>query len=155
MIVRGYVKRKQCVIDACHAKLEYQRRKTAHRAMRMHRRCRTDGCTFDEMLALTNPLEVDDVVGQFAEERQLSSMKRKELLAIAAKTLPWFATLSVTAAKVTALVSSMAAAASAATMAAPILVCDPAFVAEVPGSDGKLLKIGHFDEVDGVMHVEI
>ncbi|MEM6469088.1 MAG: hypothetical protein AAF802_05920 [Planctomycetota bacterium] len=150
-IAQAYVKRKQCVLDAYHSKLEFQRRKTARRAMRLHQRCRTDGCTFDEMLSLTNPLKVDDVVEQFAEERQLSSIKRKQLLAIAAKSLPWFATLSITAAKLTAFVSSVSAAAAVA----PILVCDPAFVAEVPGSNGQLLKIGHFDEVDGVMHVEI
>jgi len=32
---------------------------------------------------------------------------------------------------------------------------DPAFVAEMPRAKGKLMKIGHFDEVDGLMHVEI
>ncbi|WP_186775666.1 hypothetical protein [Rubripirellula tenax] len=30
-----------------------------------------------------------------------------------------------------------------------------AFVAEMPGSDGVVLKIGHFDEVAGVTRVEI
>jgi hypothetical protein len=39
--------------------------------------------------------------------------------------------------------------------APPIIVCDPAFVAEMPGSGGAVLKIGHFDEVAGVTHVEI
>jgi hypothetical protein len=37
----------------------------------------------------------------------------------------------------------------------PIVACDPAFVAELPGSNGVVLKIGHFDEVGGVNHVEI
>ena len=37
----------------------------------------------------------------------------------------------------------------------PVVVCDPAFVAEMPGARGVLLKIGHFDEVGGVTHVEI
>jgi hypothetical protein len=41
------------------------------------------------------------------------------------------------------------------TVAPPIMLCDPAFVAEMPGSKGVLLKIGHFDEVNGVTHVEI
>ena len=42
------------------------------------------------------------------------------------------------------------------TVAAPsVAACDPAFVAELPGSNGVVLKIGHFDEVDGVTHVEI
>jgi hypothetical protein len=35
------------------------------------------------------------------------------------------------------------------------MVCDPAFVAELPEKPGVLLKIGHFDEVGGVTHVEI
>jgi hypothetical protein len=37
----------------------------------------------------------------------------------------------------------------------PLMVCDPAFVAEMPGSNGVVLKIGHFDEVRGVTHIEI
>jgi hypothetical protein len=37
----------------------------------------------------------------------------------------------------------------------PIVACDPAFVAELPGAGGVVLKIGHFDEVAGVTHVEI
>jgi hypothetical protein len=37
----------------------------------------------------------------------------------------------------------------------PIVVRDPSFVAEMPGSRGVVVKIGHFDEVDGVTHVEI
>jgi len=30
-----------------------------------------------------------------------------------------------------------------------------AFVAEMPGSNGMVLRIGHFDEVGGVTHIEI
>ncbi|MBM4002792.1 MAG: hypothetical protein FJ295_05810 [Planctomycetes bacterium] len=37
----------------------------------------------------------------------------------------------------------------------PVVFCDPAFVAEMPGSNGVVLKVGHFDEVRGVTHVEI
>jgi hypothetical protein len=37
----------------------------------------------------------------------------------------------------------------------PLIVVDPAFVAEMPGSNGVILKIGHFDEVGGITHVEI
>ena len=59
--------------------------------------------------------------------------------------LPWFATLSLAAAKLAVYVST----------GVSVAVCDPAFVAEMPGSNGRLLKIGHFDEVGGVMHVEI
>ena len=36
------------------------------------------------------------------------------------------------------------------TVAPPLVVCDPAFVAEMPDNPGVLLKIGHFDEVGGV-----
>ena len=35
------------------------------------------------------------------------------------------------------------------------MVVDPVFVADMPGRPGVLLKIGHFDEVAGVTHVEI
>ncbi len=41
------------------------------------------------------------------------------------------------------------------TAASSVMVCDPAFVAEMPGSPGVLLTIGHFDEVGGVTHIEI
>ncbi len=47
------------------------------------------------------------------------------------------------------------AAAITITVAPPMLVCDPAFVAEIPGSGGVVLKIGHFDEISGVTHIEI
>jgi len=67
---------------------------------------------------------------------------------IAAGTVPWFVALSLT-------VSFMSSLASASiVLAPPVVVCDPAFVAEMPGSGGVVLKIGHFDEVGGVTHVE-
>ena len=37
----------------------------------------------------------------------------------------------------------------------PLVVCDPAFVAEMPGTRGVVLKIGHFYDVGGITHVEI
>jgi len=40
-------------------------------------------------------------------------------------------------------------------MTALLIVFDPAFVAELPGSGGLLLNIGHFDEIAGVRHVEM
>ena len=49
--------------------------------------------------------------------------------------------------------ASLVAYAVAATTS--VAVCDPAFVAEMPDAPGELLKIGHFDEVGGVTHVEI
>ena len=61
--------------------------------------------------------------------------------------MPWFVTLSLT------LYSAVSLAIVLCTP--PVVVCDPAFVAEMPGSRGVLLKIGHFDEVDGITHVEI
>ncbi len=43
----------------------------------------------------------------------------------------------------------------AATASPLVLLCDPAFVAKMPGLKGVVLKIGHFDAVRGVTHVEI
>lgn len=61
-VVSHYVRQRKKAIDDCHARLEFKRRKTALRAARTHRRFRSDGCTFDDMLALTNPLERADVI---------------------------------------------------------------------------------------------
>jgi hypothetical protein len=66
---------------------------------------------------------------------------------MAAGTLPWFVALTLTAQFISTVVMIVTA--------PPIVVCDPAFVAEMPGSRGVVLKIGHFDEVAGVTHVEI
>ena len=66
---------------------------------------------------------------------------------MAAGTVPWFVALSLTVSFISTLTLTVAA--------PPIVVCDPAFVAEMPGSQGVSLKVGHFDEVDGVTHVEI
>jgi hypothetical protein len=137
---------RQRALDTYQAKLEFQRRKTALRAARTHQRLRTDGCTFDEMLALTNPLQRNDVIEQFSIEKELSNAKRKQLLRMAAGHVPWFVSLSIG-------VSSVASACLSFT--APVMVCDPAFVAEFPDSDGVVMKIGHFDEVAGVRHVEL
>lgn len=147
-LVRHAVRRRQRAVEAYHAKLEFQRRKTALRAARVHRKFRTDGCTFDEMLALTNPLETADVIEQYGIEHELSRAKRNQLLRLAAGSVPWFVALSLT-------VSYLSSVAIAASATPPVLVCDPAFVAEMPQAKGQLLKIGHFDEVDGVTHVEI
>lgn len=145
-IVNFFVERRQSAIDAFEARVEFQRRKSARRAARVHRKCRTEGCTFDEMLALTKPMERTDVVQLYGIKKQLSPSKRKQLMRIAVGSIPWFVSLSAGA--------SFAYALSIA-LAPPLIVCDPAFVAEMPGAPGVLLKIGHFDEVDGVTHVEI
>ncbi|MGD9633177.1 MAG: hypothetical protein AB7G28_01975 [Pirellulales bacterium] len=146
-VVKYVVGRRQKSIDAYHAQLEFKRRKLAFDAARTYRKCRTDGCTFDEMLELTNPLKRTDVIEQYCIEQELSRAKRDQLLRIAAGTVPWFVALSLTISYISTLTMVVAT--------PPIVVCDPAFVAELPGSHGVVLKIGHFDEVDGVTHVEI
>ncbi len=145
-LVNYCVQRRQKAIDSYQAQLEFKRRKTALRAARVHGRFRTDGCSFDEMLDLTNPLERADVIEQYGAEQELSRAKRDQLIKLAAGSVPWFVSLAVTASWLSSL---------SVILAPPVLVCDPAFVAEMPGSNGKLLKIGHFDEVAGVTHVEI
>lgn len=149
-IIVDYRQRKQKAIDAYQARLEFNRRKLALRASNAHRRFRTDGCTFEEMLDLTNPLERDDVIEQFGIEHQLSHSERNRLKMAALKTLPWFVALSLGVSYATSVAASIAV-----TVAPPMLVCDPAFVAEMPGSRGVVLKIGHFDEIGGVTHIEI
>ncbi len=149
-IIVDYHQRKQKAIDAYQARLEFNRRKLALRARNAHRRFRTDGCTFEEMLDLTNPLERDDVIERFGIEQQLSQAERNRLKMAALQTLPWFVALSLGVSY-----ASSVAASIAITVAPPMMVCDPAFVAEMPGSRGVVLKIGHFDEIGGVTHVEI
>ena len=139
--------RKQKPIEAYHAQLEFKRRKLAFDAARTLRKCRTDGCTFDEMLELTTPLKREDVIEQYCIEQELSRTKRDQLLKIAAGSIPWFVALSLTISYITSLTIVVAT--------PPIVVCDPAFVVEMPGTGGVVLKIGHFDEVAGVTHVEI
>tara|TARA_R110002049_G_scaffold72490_6_gene187403 strand:- start:95011 stop:96039 length:1029 start_codon:yes stop_codon:yes gene_type:complete len=148
-VVKHLVGRRQRQIDAYQARLEFKRRKTALSAARTHRKCRTHGCTFDEMLALTNPLERADVIEQYGIEQNLSRAKRDQLMMMAAGSIPWFVALSMGISYVTVLSKVTI------TFAPPIMVCDPAFIAEMPGSNGVVLKIGHFDEIGGVTHVEI
>ncbi len=149
-ILIDYHQRQQRAIDAYQARLEFNRRKLALRACNAHRRTRTDGCTFEDMLELTNPLERNDVIEQFAIERQLSLAERKRLKMAALQTLPWFVALSLGLSYAASLATAVTVA-----VAPPMMVCDPAFVAQMPGSGGVVLKIGHFDQVGGVTHVEI
>ncbi|QDU56763.1 hypothetical protein [Aeoliella mucimassa] len=145
-LVNYYVRRKQQAIDAYQARLEFKRRKTALRAARTYQKLRTTPCSFDDMLELTSPLKRDEVINQYCLEQELSHIERDQLLSIAAGSLPWFVTLSLSVAYLTTLTL---------TITTPVAVCDPAFVAEMPGAKGELLKIGHFDEVAGVTHIEI
>lgn len=141
------VQRKQQAIDAYQARLEFQRRKLCLNAARTHGDCHADGCTFDEMLELTSPLVRTDVIEQYCTEQELSRAKRARLLRLAGGAVPWFVALSLTVSYASALTLMVAT--------PPVVVCDPAFVAEMPGSRGVVLKIAHFDEVAGVTHVEI
>lgn len=104
------------------------------------------------MLALTNPLDRDEVIEQYGIEKKLSRAKRDRMKAAALENLPWFVALAPGVSNAASLVSSLTV---AVPVVFPLIVCDPAFVAEIPGSRGELLKIGHFDEVQGVMHIEI
>ena len=140
------VQRKQKALDAYQARLEFKRRQIALSAARTHRKRRTNECTFDDMLALTSPLQRVDVIEQYCIEQELSRAKRDQLLRMAAGAVPWFVALSLGISYLSSLTL---------VMAPPVMVCDPAFVAEMPGSRGVVLKIGHFDEVGGITHVEI
>jgi hypothetical protein len=146
-VMKQAVKHRQKALNAYQARLEFERRKLALEVARNHRKVRTSGCTFDESLALTTPLNRVDVIEQYCLEQEISRAKRDQLLRIAAGSIPWFVALSLS-------ISYMSTVMLVASTP-PIVVCDPAFVAEMPGAPGVLLKIGHFDEVSGVTHVEI
>jgi hypothetical protein len=146
-VVKYAVARRQKAIDALQAHLEFERRKLALRTAKTYRSLRFDGCTFDEVLELTSPPRRTDVIDQYCTEQELSAAKRAQLLRMAAGTVPWFVALSLTVSFVSSVAGYLAG--------PPLIVCDPAFVAEMPSSGGVLLKIGHFDQVGGVTHVEI
>ena len=143
-MVKSEINKKRREIEAYHQHLEFERRKRALDATQAHRDLRTTGCTFDEMLNLMDPPKREDVIEHYVTENEKSGFDRKMFLIASAATLPWFIGLSLAAYNMVAV-----------SMAASLVVCDPAFVAEMPGSNGSVLKIGHFDEVDGVTHVEI
>lgn len=145
-VMKYSVERRQKAVAAFHAHLEFERRKLALKSARTHCKLRRAGCTFDEMLKLTTPLKRAAVIEQYCEEQELSHTQREQLLRISAGSVPWFVALSLTVSYTMAI---------AVGLLPPIAVCDPAFVAEMPGSPGVLLKIGHFDQVSGVMHVEL
>ncbi|MGD9720012.1 MAG: hypothetical protein AB7O59_02215 [Pirellulales bacterium] len=146
-LVKYAVGRKQKAIDALEAHLEFKRRQLALRTAKTYRKCRTAGCSFDDVLELTSPLQRSDVIEQYCTEQELSRAKREQLLRMAAGTVPWFVALSLTISYVSSLCIIVST--------PPVVVCDPAFVAEMPCSGGVVLKIGHFDEVGGVTHIEL
>jgi len=146
-VVKAAIDRRQKAIDAVQAHYEFERRKLALRTARNYNKCRTDGCSFDDVLDLTRPIQRTDAILQYCTEQELSRAKTDELLRIAAGTIPWFVALSLTVSYLSMIALTITT--------PPVVVCDPAFVAEMPGSKGEVLKIGHFDEVGGVTHVEI
>jgi hypothetical protein len=143
------VARKKRVIDAMQAHLEFERRKLALRTAKAYSQMRSEGCTFNDVLKLTSSPNAADVVDQYCTEQELSAAKRAQLMSIAAGSLPWFVALSLTATYIATIAMSVTVATT------PVVTCDPVFVAEMPGSKGVLLKIGHFDEVAGRMHIEL
>lgn len=147
------MKRRERAVNAYQAQLEFERRKLALSVVHNFTQVRTSGCSFAETLELTSPLDRADVIEQFCLVKEVSNRKRNELLMIAAGTIPWFMGFSMT-------VSYLSTVTLVAVSTPPVVVCDPVFVAELPGnrdasSKGVLLKIGHFDEVGGVTHIEI
>jgi hypothetical protein len=146
-LVNHAVERRQKAIAALQAHFEFERRKLVLKTAKTHRKLRTSGCTFDEILELTTPLHRTEVIEHYCDEEKLSDAKRAQLLSMAAGAVPWFVALSLTAYYISAIAITVSL--------PPIVVCDPAFVAEMPGSPGVLLKIGHFDQVAGVTHVEL
>ena len=107
-------------------------------------------CNFVGSSMLSSPTSLPsrtDVIDQYCIEHERSRAKRAQLLRIAAGTVPWFVALSLTVSYISTLALTVAT--------PPVVVCDPAFVAEMPGSGGVVLKIGHFDEVGGITHIEI
>lgn len=146
-LLRRAIRRREKELHERMAKAEFERRKDAMDALKMYRKCRTTPCTFDGMLALTNPPRRDDVERQFTLEKNAAYARRVQLLKqVSEGSMPWF--LSLSYAVIHAYAASLAT-------TAPLFMCDPAFVAEFPKRPGVLMKIGHFDVVDGVMHVEI
>lgn len=148
-LTKYFLEKRQRAVAAFEARMEFERRKTALDAANLHRQCRTTGCTFDEMLALTNPIQKAKVIEQYSLDKKLSEAKRDQLLKLAAGSSPWWVTLAMGAWHAYQLYQYAVAITPA------VAVCDPAFVVEYANQPGVLHKIGHFDEVDGVMHVEI
>jgi hypothetical protein len=152
-LVAFYVDRQKKSLETQRARLEFQRRKFALETALNHRQTFRSECSCDEMLQLMSPVREIDVVKHYAIENELSAAEFERMVQVAAGTLPWFVTFSLATAFVMSLTASITAQTAATTTA--VAVCDPVFVAELPESPGVLLKIGHFDEVAGVTHVEI
>lgn len=148
--LRAVISRREKALARYQAALEFKRRKTALGAMKNYQKCRTSGCTFDDMYALTNPLQKDAVARQHDAESREKNKKRDQIIKMAAESAPWvLSLLGGSGGLIGHFVHYML------WTTPPVLLCDPAFVAEMPDRPGELLKIGHFDEVGGVTHVEV
>jgi hypothetical protein len=152
-MVAFYVDRQKKALEVQRTRLEFQRRKFALETAISHRQTFNSECSCDEMLQLMSPIREIDVVRHYAIEHELSTAEFERMVELAAGTLPWFVTFSLATAFVMSLTASITAQTAATTSA--VAVCDPVFVAELPEAPGVLLKIGHFDEIAGVTHVEI
>jgi len=152
-IVAFYVNRQKQALEVQRARLEFQRRSFALAAALNHRETFRSECSCDEMLQLMSPVREIDVVRHYALEHDLSAAEFERMVHLAAGTLPWFVTFSLATAFVMSLTASITA--QTAATVSTVAVCDPVFVAELPEAPGVLLKIGHFDEIAGVTHVEI
>lgn len=152
-MVSLYVDRQKRALEVQRARLEFQRRKFAHSVAMNHRQTFHSECNCDEMLQLMSPVREIDVVRHYAIEHDLSAAEFERMVQLAAGTLPWFVTFSLATAFVMSMTASITA--QTAATASAVAVCDPVFVAELPESPGVLLKIGHFDEIAGVTHVEL
>ena len=152
-LVAAYLARQKRLLDAHHAKLEFERRKAALVAATTHRESFRSSCACGDMLGLMSQLDETEVIRHYARENELSAAEFDQLVQIAAGTLPWFVGFSLASAFVMSIAATVTA--KTAVTTSTVAVCDPAFVAEMPDAPGVLFKIGHFDEIDGVTHVEI
>ncbi len=146
LLIRSAFDRKKKEIEHYHRQMEFQRKKLTFDAVVKRKEFRPDPCTYDDLLALTHTPSRERVIEQYCEQNNKSNLDRKMFMIMSAASVPWFVGLSLAAYNLVTV--SMAASAAMA-------MVDPVFVAELPNRRGELLKIGHFDEVDGVMHVEI
>lgn len=148
--LRAVISRREKAIASYQAALEFKRRKTALGAMKNYKKCRTTPCSFGDMYALTNSIDKEAVARQRDAERREANKTRDEIIHMAAEQAPWVLSLLGGGGGLIGHIIHFAIWSSP-----PVLLCDPAFVAEMPERPGELLKIGHFDEVNGVMHVEV
>ena len=144
-LIKSAFDKKKREIEHYHRRMEFERRKLTMDAMKKRKKFRSDSCSFDDLLALSHTPSRERVIQKYCEQYQKSDLDRQMFLVMSAASLPWFVGMSIAAINLVTI--SMAA--------APVGMVDPVFVAEMPNKRGELLKIGHFDEIDGVMHVEI